>query len=554
MSDREKRLSSYINSLNEERRPREHVNETESYEIEELMKTVRIVRSLKDPTMPEEGYEKKLAHNIYRELSQEKNSKKSKRKWLYALAPAVAAAALIIALNTTSPINRTNIVYAMEQTFNEIKAYHGFLEVVETNGERETFTQSRVEVWADKEGRYYVKGIEGSQKDFITVNDGKTKWQIQPNEKEVELFTAFPDSYRFTFELGGEIDNVKNALNTKILGEDKVAGRDAVIMEVTPHGGTAYKIWVDKETKMPLQKQSAMEYGLQYTVRYADMDFEEGVPDELLAYNVPTGYREINANQKQVLNSMEEAKKMVSFRPRTIKNIPEQFTQDNISVVDEDDILEIKYASKDNKKVVILQKKAEGEFKLYSMAVLGKINNNAAEIQSPVQSELGVLQGGGAYAGVTDITSVRWQEEGMEYAVLGNVSLEELTQFIEELTDGPVELSLREEVTTDEPEVKVPVDLEIEKADQKNADAGHSPWKLDPVFVAQVFVSLEISPEGIVGEYPIAYEKFKVVKNTGVEAVVEVGGDETPIRRVYIERVVRQDNTGVWTVVGYDLI
>jgi hypothetical protein len=94
--------------------------------------------------------------------------------------------------------------------------------------------------------------------------------------------------------------------------------------------------------------------------------------------------------------------------------------------------------------------------------------------------------------------------------------------------------------------------MAIEEADQKNVDRGSSPWKLDPVFVAQVFVSLQISPEGIVGDYPIAYEDFSVEENTGAEAVVTVAGEETPIRRVYLERLVRQDSTGIWTVVGYD--
>lgn len=119
------------------------------------------------------------------------------------------------------------------------------------------------------------------------------------------------------------------------------------------------------------------------------------------------------------------------------------------------------------------------------------------------------------------------------------------------LTNSTVEqLSVGEFVG--KPQVKVPVDLEREKNDQKSVDAGHSPWKLDPVFVAQVFVSLKISPEGIQGDYPIKYGDLKVVKNTGKEAIVEVPGDKTPIRRVYLERLVRQDSTGIWTVVGYD--
>jgi hypothetical protein len=36
------------------------------------------------------------------------------------------------------------------------------------------------------------------------------------------------------------------------------------------------------------------------------------------------------------------------------------------------------------------------------------------------------------------------------------------------------------------------------------------------------------------------------------EAVIEVAGNKTPIRKVYLERLVRQDSTGIWTVVGYD--
>lgn len=125
----------------------------------------------------------------------------------------------------------------------------------------------------------------------------------------------------------------------------------------------------------------------------------------------------------------------------------------------------------------------------------------------------------------------------MVYAVNEDISLEQSKSAIK-----PV----------DKPQVKVPVNLKIEENDQKSVDAGHSPWKLDPVFVTQVFVSLKIFPEGIQGDYPIKYEDLKVVKNTGEEAIVEVPGDKTPIRRVYLERLIRQDNTGIWTVVGYD--
>ena len=54
------------------------------------------------------------------------------------------------------------------------------------------------------------------------------------------------------------------------------------------------------------------------------------------------------------------------------------------------------------------------------------------------------------------------------------------------------------------------------------------------------------------GDYPIPYEDFKVTQSTGTDAVVEVGGDKTPISIVYLKRLVRSGEGGIWTVVGYD--
>lgn len=102
------------------------------------------------------------------------------------------------------------------------------------------------------------------------------------------------------------------------------------------------------------------------------------------------------------------------------------------------------------------------------------------------------------------------------------------------------------------PKVEVPVNLKIEENSQKSVDEGHSPWRLDPVFVAQVFVSLKIHPEGIKGDYPIKYEELKILKVNEKETVVEVIASKTPIKRVYLKRLIRQDDTGIWTVVGYD--
>lgn len=103
------------------------------------------------------------------------------------------------------------------------------------------------------------------------------------------------------------------------------------------------------------------------------------------------------------------------------------------------------------------------------------------------------------------------------------------------------------------PEVSVPYDISVVENTQKSVDEGHSPWNLDPVFVAQVFASLQLSPGGITGDYPIDYEDLKVIKQTSADAIVKVNSDKSAIARIYLKRLVRQDETGIWTVVGYDL-
>ena len=97
--------------------------------------------------------------------------------------------------------------------------------------------------------------------------------------------------------------------------------------------------------------------------------------------------------------------------------------------------------------------------------------------------------------------------------------------------------------------IPVEVDREVVKNSQQQVDAGSSPWQLDPTQVAFTFVALKISPEGITGEPPLDYNALQLTDNDGKKAVVQVS--EGPVKTVYLERLIRQDETGIWTVTGY---
>ncbi len=107
-------------------------------------------------------------------------------------------------------------------------------------------------------------------------------------------------------------------------------------------------------------------------------------------------------------------------------------------------------------------------------------------------------------------------------------------------------------LTKDIPQVKVPYKIREEEQEQLSVDEGHSPWKLDPVFVAQVFASLLITPGGIVGDYPIASNEVTLIYQDSKKAIIEIHNKNSPAKKVYLARLFRCNYTGIWTVVGYD--
>ncbi len=530
----ERKLSQYIDNLNAGKRPGEHKNrfQEEEREDEILLATVRKVRLLKEVEYPDDLFQQRLVNSL---TGREKPKRNRIRRYALICTSAAAAILLFLTAYYFLPNRDAGIVYAMEHAMKKIQAYHGIIEVSETNGLGETITQSKREVWADKKGNYYIADLEGTSKGTITANNGEQKWQLRPEEKAAYLLPAFPDASRFTFELGNEINNVTKAQTVKEVGIETVNGRTATKLQITPDGGDPYFLWVDAETDLPLQRVSAMQNGIQIKAEYASMEFMDEIPQNLLAYHVPEGYEEVDANTEQEVASLEEAERMAGFVPKLPEQAAAGYTLDRITVEKDRAAVKLYYSAGDSADTILLtQTKTSEKLVPSSMAILGSVNDNEAEIITAEPTR-----------------SIRWQEDGMEYCILGDLSLEKLSVFAEGLSKGKVVVPVSTE-DAGEPQIKVSVDRSAEENEQKSVDAGHSPWKLDPVFVSQVFASLLLSPDGIVGDYPIAYENIKIISNNGIDAIAEIEDDKSIARYVYLKRLVRQDDTGIWTVVGYD--
>jgi len=509
----EEKVSDYIDALNNEQKS-EIIGTTDDQELEKLMATVRLVRTLREPTLPEEGYPHRLAQAVSDKLKKEKQSSsnqsvksapKSIRRILPPMAALAASLLMLLLINWFGLFNQ-DVVYAMEKAVAQLSNYHGILEIRTKNAAGVEWLVRQVEIWSEDD-KYAIKQDDGT----VTVNNGQQKWQISQEKKEVVLLPLLPDPTGNSFDLRDEAKRAKQYPHT-IVGSELVAGRQTTKLAISPPGGREYYLWVDTETNLPIQLQTAMQNALQTTYTFVSFEPNTEINPQRFAYQVPEGYQVVENNPGQLVATIEEAVAISGLNPL----LPEQAPTRILAF--EDGIV-FDYGD-----TTIKETLPEGEFVLAPDASLG----TAASGQLEVWQE-----------------RLRWRQDGIEIQVEGVQRVELARQIAPDLA-----LPNSNQDLVSKAQVKVSVDKEIVEADQKQVDRGSSPWQLDPLQVALVFVNLKVTPEGIQGEPVIPMSSFKLVENNSAEAVVEVVNG--PIERVYLKKLVRQDDTGIWSVVGYD--
>jgi outer membrane lipoprotein-sorting protein len=507
----EEQLSDYIDALNNEREPEATNNDQE---FEKLQATVRLVRTLREPILPEEGYPKRLAQAVASKIQKEeqaslrKPAKSTSKSIKGILLPmtALAAGLLMFAIVNWLGFFNQDVVYAMEKAVAQLSSYHGILEMRTKNAAGEEWLVRRVELWYEGD-KYAIKQDDGT----LTVNNGQQKWQINHENKEVVLLPLLLDPTRSSFDLRDEAKLAKQYPHT-VVGTELIAGREAIKLAISPPGGEEYYLWVDTETNLPIQLETAMQKALQTTYTFVSFEPNTKIHPEIFAYQVPEGYTVVENDPGQLVATIEEAAAISGFLPL----LPEQAP---IRIFAFEDRIVLDYGD-----TTIMETIPKGDFELAPNASLGSAAGGPLEIWHE---------------------QLRWRQERLEIQVEGAKRVELASQIAADLAIPDVNQDL-----TSKAKVKVPVDIEIVEANQKQVDSGSSPWQLDPLQVSLTFVNLKVTPEGIQGEPKIPMSSFKLVTNNSVEAVVEV--DDGPIERVYLKRLVRQDETGIWTVVGYD--
>lgn len=489
----EQELDNFIDALNQEREP--HVSDHQ--DTAELQSAARLVKNLRPNCGPKPGF----TEGLYGNISKQSRSRRTVIPWV-----GLVASILVVALALLVWPKGNDVVLAMEQTVQRLQNYHGIMEKISTNAAGQSQVYQKVEIWSEAD-QYATRSEDGS----MTINNGEQHWSILPNQKEVVLLPVYLDTH--DFDLRQEAEKAVKYPH-KIVGKEVIAGRTANRIEISPPGGLPYYLWVDAETNLPVQLQTAMQKSVQTTYTFVTFEPNTQIPDSMFKYNPPEGYKIIDQNPDKPVATLEEAIKISGIQPVQLKETPAKILANKNRIVF------------DFGDTIVTESKASTPFVVTPLAALGQASGGPLEVLKD---------------------SLRWQQNGLEIKVQGP----RMVEFAKQLNGDLVMPQPGKELNqAPAPAVKVKVDIEIEKRNQQQVDAGSSPWQLDPLQVAFTFVATQMSPGGITGKPPLEYSALKMASNTGTEAIVQA--QEGPIKTVYLKRLVRQDETGIWTVVGYD--
>jgi outer membrane lipoprotein-sorting protein len=342
---------------------------------------------------------------------------------LLALALAVAGCA--------KKITAEEIVAKMQETVEDTQDAHGVVEVAfSVQGIAMSMT---AEVWEKSPTKFRAEVLEASQPGFAgmtMVNDGQQAWFYEPARNVVrvgptgEIETPLPQE--MLSSLQELIQEVLDASDAELLGEETVAGHDAYKLTVSPKEGAESEffpgdgtatLWVDKERWIVLKAEYEAESFGQGGMEVQSFELNPGLADDLFRFEVPEGAEvvEVEKQQSQPL-TLDEAKAQAGFPLLVPDYVPEEATL--IEVFKATDSIVLRYDHSPQVSFTIVQ-------------------GPELASQPPLGETQGVTVRGYSATVITDEdggnTFLYWAENGVTVTVAGHISLEEALKVAESL-------------------------------------------------------------------------------------------------------------------------
>ncbi len=197
-----------------------------------------------------------------------------------------------------------------------------------------------VEVWEKSPNQIRAVVIETSDPRYagmVMVSNGQQGWLYEPARNRVtvgavaEIDTPLPQE--MLNELQHMIQEMLDASNAELVGEEAVAGREAYKLTLSPKEGTKKQLfpgngtatlWVDKEQWFVLKATYEAGNLGRGGMEVQSFELNSGLADDLFVFQVPEGAQVVDIEAQQTVHlSLEEAKAQAGFPLLVPEYLPE---------------------------------------------------------------------------------------------------------------------------------------------------------------------------------------------------------------------------------------
>jgi outer membrane lipoprotein-sorting protein len=202
-------------------------------------------------------------------------------------------------------------------------------------------TSDLVEKTVESEDKFMIKKpnmfkeiiIEpGTGNQTIIVFDGEFMWNYHPDTNEVVKTKLSGNPLPTQNDYLNMIGEIMNSTNVTLLGMENIDGRTAYLLETTEKETNVSsllpdrtKIWIDKETWIPLKIEIYFEGKLFQRFEFRDLKINSGIPDSEFKFEIPKGAKVVEEKLPEIL-SLEDARKKATFKILTPKYLPEGYS------------------------------------------------------------------------------------------------------------------------------------------------------------------------------------------------------------------------------------
>jgi len=135
----------------------------------------------------------------------------------------------------------------------------------------------------------------------LVISNGKTIWIYFPNMKQVIVqdISETKNKEYFLFQFNYLVDSIKNKFKMKILKEEELDGKEAVVIELTPKDENAEFIkingWFDKKRWLPLSFSVYYNEISNISITFKNSKLNPDIKSDIFEFKIPEGVEVISS-------------------------------------------------------------------------------------------------------------------------------------------------------------------------------------------------------------------------------------------------------------------